>query len=202
LEYEYFDLFGSNINLGLLSNPPSLATSSPFLQHLDNHPIISSSVPWSTENPEQVQREFDDPGLSPAGLNKLPQNLGLSSPASGTDSSTPELLEPVIQCPSDLLQPTHPLSTTEYGVAIDRDIESDSGVSNPLSNSTISSPQVGCLFQIRIPDTEKISQATDQQEVVPQAAQKLVPVRKRHRKEQPVNCPSCFKVFSRPRDLK
>jgi hypothetical protein len=186
----------------LLSNPPSLATPSPFLQPLDNHPNISSSILWSTESLEQTQREFDDPGLSPAGLSKSPQSLGLSSPASGTSSSTPKLLESIIQCPSDLLQPTRSLATTQCGVAISRDIESACDASNPLSDSTTSSPQVGVPFQVRIPGTEKVSQATDQQEVVPQASQKLATVRKRRRKEQQLNCPACFKVFSRPCDLK
>jgi hypothetical protein len=95
-------------------------------------------------------------------------------------------------------------SRTKDSVSTQESSESEGGISNPQNCLTVSWPQAhaGFQFQARHPSPLRISQDGSRQGIASQTPQKLALARKRPRKKQQLNCPSCAKVFSRPCDLK
>jgi hypothetical protein len=93
-------------------------------------------------------------------------------------------------------------SRTKDRVSIQESSESDGDKSNPQNCSTLSWPQAGLQLQARHPSPLRISQDGGRQGIASQTPQKPALARKRPRKVQQLNCPSCAKVFSRPCDLK
>jgi hypothetical protein len=96
------------------------------------------------------------------------------------------------------------LSRTKDSVSIQESSESEGDISNPQNCSTLSWPQThaGLPLQVRHSSPLRISQDGGRQGVTSQTPQKPALDRKRARKVQQLNCPSCAKVFSRPCDLK
>ncbi|KAH8767878.1 hypothetical protein BGZ57DRAFT_930047 [Hyaloscypha finlandica] len=96
------------------------------------------------------------------------------------------------------------LSRTKDSVSIQESSESEGDISNPQNCSTLSWPQAhaGLQLQDRHSSPLRISQDGGRQGVASQTPQKPAIARKRTRKVQQLNCPSCAKIFSRPCDLK
>ncbi|KAE9365904.1 hypothetical protein N431DRAFT_351655, partial [Stipitochalara longipes BDJ] len=160
-------------NLGLLSNHSSLAISSSNPQSLDKQPVILPDYPLSAESFQRTEPGLDDPRPLPAYSTKSPLNSS---------------------CFYD----------TEDTVSFHEDTESASDLSNSQSCSALSSPQPQVELHLDIEKSalEKLSQVTNTRSVASQLLEKIAPARKRRRKEQQLNCPSCAKVFSRPCDFK
>lgn len=95
-------------------------------------------------------------------------------------------------------------SRTKGSVSFQESSESEGDISSLQNCLTLSWPQAhaGLQFQARHPSPLRISQAGGRQGSASQSPQKLALARKRPRKKQQLNCPSCAKVFSRPCDLK
>jgi hypothetical protein len=200
LGYEDFDFLGSNANLGLLSNPPSLAISSPNLQSFDKQLVIPRNYPLSAESFEQTEPGTDNPRPSPAHSVKSPLSLGHSP----TTTATGSIFVSPISSGSDHPQRSSGFSDREDTASFHEGIGSERDFSNSQNSSTIPSPQAQFELHLKVgnPAPGTPPQDANTRGVAPQEIEKPVPTRKRCRKEQQLNCPICAKVFSRPCDLK
>jgi hypothetical protein len=189
----------------VLSDHPSLATSSLSPSQFDNQFIIPNDPLFATHSPQNEQQS-SAPVLSPPSLAQSPQSARLSPATSGQGTSVSSNSVKADNYPCNLHQPTSFFRGTQYGEPIHSGVDPSSistsgNYSKFLPASARPQPQNGNENHPSRPKIRSSSPNTLHPSNKRQVPLKLS-VRRRRRRDQQITCPSCSKAFSRPCDLK
>ena len=195
----------TNINLDVLSDLPSLATSSLSHSQFDNQLIIPNDPLFTTHSPQNEQQS-SAPVFSPPSLAQSLQSAGLSPATSEQDTSVSSNSVEADNYPCNLHQPADFFTGTQYREPIHSGVD-PSGILTSGNYSkvlpTLARPQSHNGNEDH-PSRPKIRSSSS--DTLHPGNKRQVPlklsVRRRRRQDQQITCPSCSKVFSRPCDLK